>query len=73
MNGTESNNSVAFLDHLRKWHPGPLKALWDDASQPRGERLREYLWIPALGLGLANLPGYSPYFSADEAVWGWAK
>ena len=20
-----------------------------------------------------NLPGYSPYFNADEAIWGWAR
>ena len=28
---------------------------------------------PALGLRLVNLPGYSPDFNADEAVWGWAR
>ena len=28
---------------------------------------------PNLGLGLVNLPGYSPDFNADEAIWGWAK
>ena len=26
-----------------------------------------------MGLGLVNLPGYSPDFNADEAVWGWAR
>ena len=24
-------------------------------------------------LGLVNLPGYSPDFNADEAIWGWAR
>ena len=28
---------------------------------------------PGLGLRLVNLPGYSPDFNADEAVWGWAR
>ena len=26
-----------------------------------------------LGLRLINLPGYSPDFNADEAIWGWAR
>ena len=26
-----------------------------------------------LGLRLVNLPGYSPDFNADEAIWGWAR
>ena len=24
-------------------------------------------------LRLVNLPGYSPDFNADEAIWGWAR
>ena len=24
-------------------------------------------------MGLVNLPGYSPDFNADEAIWGWAR
>ena len=24
-------------------------------------------------LGLVNLPGYSPDFNADEAIWGWTR
>ena len=27
----------------------------------------------ALNLGLVNLPGYSPDFNADDAVWGWVR
>ena len=26
-----------------------------------------------MGLRLMNLPGYSPDFNADEAIWGWAR
>ena len=35
--------------------------------------MREYLQTPGLNLRLFNLPGYSPDFNADEAVWGWAR
>ena len=38
-----------------------------------GEAVREYLRTPGLDLRLVNLPGYSPDFNADEAVWGWAR
>ena len=36
---------------------------------------RWYIFPPPLtpGLGLMNLPGYSPDFNPDEAVWGWAR
>ena len=39
----------------------------------RGEAVREYLRTPGLGLRLVNLPGYSPDFNADEAIWGWVR
>ena len=35
--------------------------------------MRSYLKTPALNLRLVNLPGYSPDFNADEAIWGWAR
>ena len=38
-----------------------------------GEALREYLRTPGLELRLVNLPGYSPDFNGDEAIWGWAR
>ena len=47
--------------------------LWDNAPAHRGEAVREYLRTPGLGLRLVNLPGYSPDFNADEAIWGWAR
>ena len=54
-------------------HPGLLQVIWDNAPAHRGEALREYLRTPGLGLRLVNLPGYSPDFNADEAIWGWAR
>ena len=70
---SNSESSVAFLGQLREKHHGPLKVIWDNAPAHRGEALREYLRTPGLGLELANLPGYSPDFNADEAIWGWAR
>ena len=46
---------------------------WDNAPAHRGEAMREYPRTPELNLRLVNLPGYSPDFNADEAIWGWAR
>ena len=70
---SNAGTSAAFLMQLRKRHSGPLNVIWDNAPAHRGEALREYLRTPGLGLRLVNLPGYSPDFNADEAVWAWAR
>ena len=66
-------DAVAFLTQLKEKHPGPLRVIWDNAPAHRGEAVREYLRTPELELRLVNLPGYSPDFNADEAIWGWAR
>ena len=70
---SNSETSVAFLKHLSQKHPGPLKVIWDNAPAHRGDAVREYLRTPGLELGLVNLPGYSPDFNPDEAIWGWVR
>ena len=70
---SNSGTSVAFLEQLREKHSGPLQVIWDNAPAHRGEAVREYLRTPGLDLRLVNLPGYSPDFNSDEAVWGWAR
>ena len=35
--------------------------------------MREYVRTPGINLGLVKLPGYSPDYNADEAVWGWVR
>ena len=70
---SNSGSSVAFLEQLRGRHGGRLNVIWDNAPAHRGEALREYLRTPGLDLRLVNLPGYSPDFNADEAIWGWAR
>ena len=70
---SNAGTSAAFLAHLRERHLGPLRVISDNAPAHRGEAVREYLGTPGLGLRLVNLPGYSPDFNADEAIWGWAR
>ena len=70
---SNSGTSVAFLRQMRQRHSGPLKVIWDNAPAHRVEAVREFLQTPGLGLRLMNLPGYSPDFNADEAIWGWAR
>ena len=70
---SNSETSAAFLEQLREGHTGPLTVIWDNAPAHRGEAVRELLQTPGLALRLVNLPGYSPDFNADEAVWGWAR
>ena len=52
---------------------GRLNVIWDNAPAHRGPAMRSYLETPGLNLRLVNLPGYSPDFNADGAVWGWVR
>ena len=70
---SNSGTSAAFLEQLRQRHSGQLNVIWDNAPAHRGEAVREYLRTPGLELRLVNLPGYSPDFNGDEAIWGWAR
>ena len=70
---SNSEKSAAFLEQLRKRHSGRLNVIWDNAPAHRGEAVREWLGKPGVNLRLVNLPGYSPDFNADEAIWGWVR
>ncbi len=70
---SNAETSTAFLKQLREKHTGPLNVIWDNAPAHHGDALRAYLATPALCLRLVNLPGYSPDFNADEAIWDWAR
>ena len=69
---SNSGTSDVFLRQLREARR-PLSVIWDNAPAHRGEAVREFLRAPGLGLRLLNLPGYSPDFNPDEAIWGWAR
>ena len=68
-----AQTSTSFLQQLRAKHTGPLIVIWDNAPAHGGEALRQYLRTPNLQLRLERLPGYSPEFNADEAIWDWAR
>ena len=70
---SNGESSVTFLEQLRERHGGRLNVIWDNAPAHRGPAMRSYLETPGLNLRLVNLPGYSPDFNADEAVWGWVR
>ena len=78
---SNSGTSVAFLTQLSEKRPGPLKVIWDNAPAHRGEAVRgvpQDAWTgteagePPFSRGQA-LPGYSPDFNVDEAIWGLAR
>ncbi len=68
-----AETSAAFLSQLRTNHPEPLIVIWDNAPTHHGEAIRTYLTTPNWRLRLVALPGYSPDFNADEAIWDWAR
>ena len=67
---SNAETSTAFLNQLRRKHPGSLAVIWDNASARCREAVRECLRTSGRGLRLMNLPGYSPDFNADETIWG---
>jgi transposase len=68
-----AQTSAAFLRQLQANHPEPLIVIWDNGPAHRGEAIRELLAIPGSKLRLVPLPGYSPDYNADEAIWDWAR
>ena len=78
---SNSATSAAFLRQLREQYAGSLTVIWDNSPAHRGDVLRAYLATPGLRLRLVNpvsstgqaLPGYSPDFNADEAIWNWVR
>ncbi len=73
LGNTNAATSVAFLQQLRAKHPEPLIAIWDNGPAHHGPAIREYLRTPDLNLRLVALPGYSPDFNPDEAIWDWIR
>jgi transposase len=68
-----AETSTVFLRQVRANHPEALIVIWDNGPAHRGDALRSYLATPDLNLRLVPLPGYSPDYNADEAIWGWIR
>jgi transposase len=73
LGNTNAETSVTFLKQLREKHTEPLKVIWDNGPAHHGDAMRAYLNTPDLRLCLVALPGYSPDFNPDEAIWGWVR
>ena len=73
LGNTNAETSVAFLKQLREKHAEPLIVIWDNGPAHHGPEIREYLTTPDLKLRLVALPGYSPDFNPDEAIWDWIR
>lgn len=70
---TNAETSVDFLKQLRELSPEPLIVIWDNGPAHRGDAMRAYLITPDLKLRLVALPGYSPDFNPDVAIWDWVR
>ena len=70
---TTAETSVTFMKQLRANHQEPLVVIWDNGPAHHGSEMREYLAMPDLKLRLVALPGYSPDFNPDEAIWDWIR
>ena len=68
-----AETSAAFLRQLWQKHAEPLIVIWDNGPAHHGEAIRAFLATPGLNLRLVALPGYSPDYNADEAIWDWAR
>jgi len=73
LGNTTAATSVAFLQQLREKHPEPLIVIWDNGPAHHGLEMRTYLATPSLKLRLVALPGYSPDYNPDEAIWDWIR
>ncbi len=68
-----AQTSAAFLGQLRGKQSEPLIVIWDNGPAHHGDAIRALLATPGVNLRLVALPGYSPDFNADEAIWDWAR
>jgi len=73
LGNTKAATSVVFLKQLREKHSESLIVIGDNGPAHRGPEIREYLTTPDLNLRLVALPGYSPDFNPDEAIWDWIR
>jgi transposase len=68
-----AENSVAFLNDLRRELPGPLTIVWDrHRIHSRARLVKEWL-AGQQDVVLEDLPAYAPKLNPDEMVWGWLK
>jgi transposase len=65
-----SDDVIAFLEHLLREVPGRMVLIWDGAPIHRSHTIREFLTHGASSrLHLEPLPGYAPELNPGEGFW----
>ena len=65
-----SDDVVAFLEHLLREVPGPMIVIWDGAPIHRSHTIQEFLANGAARrLHLERLPAYAPELNPGEGLW----
>lgn len=65
-----SNDVIAFLEHLLREVPGRLVIIWDGSPIHRSHVIKEFLANGASQrLHLERLPAYAPELNPDEGIW----
>ena len=65
-----SEDVVAFLEHLLREVPGRLVLIWDGAPMHRRHRIKRFLAHGAAQrLHVERLPAYAPELNAGEGLW----
>jgi transposase len=65
-----SDDVVAFLEHLLREVPGPMVVIWDGAPIHRSHTIQEFLAHGAARrLHLERLPAYAPELNPGEGLW----
>jgi transposase len=66
----DSDDVVAFLEHLRREVPGRMVLIWDGSPIHRSHTIQAFLANGAAPrLHLERLPAYAPELNPDEGVW----
>jgi transposase len=65
-----SEDVVAFLEHLRREIPGRLVLIWDGAPIHRSQVIKDFLANGAAQrIHLERLPAYAPELNPGEGLW----
>jgi transposase len=65
-----SDDVVAFLEHLLREVPGRMLLIWDGAPIHRSHTIQEFLTKGASHrIHLERLPAYAPELNPDEGLW----
>lgn len=69
-----SEDVIAFLEHLLREVPGRMVIMWDGSPIHRSQVIKEFLAKGAAQrLHLERLPAYAPELNPDEGLWAQLK